>query len=157
MDTITTIGSETALLNAFRPRDRKRVELPKKLRFPVSFEHYMTWSESAGNYRYLVFRHSKTQALTGIAFKHSHPGGHVSSTRLCDWCHAYGPADQIDLLTVAPNSKRTVGLYLCVDLSCIQKIELSSKLSRKPFDSLAEELLGKIERFHENILAASPT
>ncbi len=143
---ITRILSDRALIKAFRLRDRKHVELPKKFIFPFEFEYYLTWSEPSGAHRYLVFPHENQ--LCGIVFKRNHHQKDTQTGRLCDWCHAYGPADQIDLLTIALNSRTTIGVILCLDLSCLQKIEYTIKNSKKTFDQHALELVNRMTHFY---------
>ena len=151
MDYSSQITSEEILQNAFRPKDQRHVELPRKLRYPVSFEHYITWADRSGNCRYLVFKKPGTNSLVGMVFQRSRQSESVSATRLCDWCHVYGPGDQIDLLTVSPSSRKTVGQILCVDLSCIEKLEIVAKTSRKGFDDLAQELVARMARFYDEV------
>jgi hypothetical protein len=142
MSHILNFSSESVIKKAFRHRDQKKVILPPKISFPFSSEYYFTWSEPSGVYRYLVIQ-KPTGEYVGMIFETCGPGDSTAS-RLCDWCHSYGPADQIDLLTVSPSSRRTVGVFLCCDLSCIEKLEVT----RRSFEQHARELCDKILRFY---------
>jgi len=145
---IDQISSEEDLRRAFRAKDHKRLELPKGIRFPLNFEHYVAWIAPSGTDRFLVLRDSEQKQLVGMVFKKSHHSHEVGVSRICDWCHAYGSSDQIDLMTVTPTNRRTVGMMLCVNLDCIENLAITSQRSRRSYYELADNLCQKISRFY---------
>lgn len=146
-------NNEQDLLNTFRDKDKKFVEIPKTIQFPLALKNYITWSEPGGVRTYLVFKKENWDTPRGIVFKKTHAGNLEVGSRMCDWCHAYGPSDQIGMLTTMVSSKRTVGMLLCLDLSCMQKLEVVSSKSKKSFEKLANDLTQRIGRFFESTFA----
>jgi hypothetical protein len=147
------IESEEELLQAFRLRDRKLVDPPKWLRFPLNVEHYLAWNEPASVYAFLVFKKPDWPAPIGLVFKRSYAGDLASAGRMCDWCHSYGASDEIGLMTVAVNPRRTVGMLLCLDLSCVLKTENVANLAGRNFEKMAQSLCDRIGRFYESNFA----
>ena len=115
------LASEKALLDAFRPRDRRVVEAPRDTSYPFIVRDYFAWTQRTGGYVYVVIC-TPNGAPTGMAFDRSGTGD-PSIAHLCDWCHSYGTGDQIGLLTTDLNSKKRIGVYACLDLSCAKKLE----------------------------------
>lgn len=138
------LESEQALLKTFRPRDRRALEIPKELTFPLFVRDYLAWADPAGVYTYLVFggaKAGKGSVATGIAFRRDQSAG--AGARLCEWCHSHGTGEAIGLLTTDLNSKRRVGITLCLDLSCQRKLEDEANRSGR---SLADRLAAMNER-----------
>ena len=154
MKNLIVVDRERELIEAFRARDQKYVEIPSRARFPLTFENYLTWSEPTGQHQYLVFRKPVTRELAGIVFDRGDAGRHRGITQMCQWCQASGPSDEIDMLTVSVSSRVIVGVVLCIDLSCIDKLQTTGQYSKKTFDQLVDELLTRINRFHERKIAA---
>lgn len=148
-DYVFNIESEDEIAPFFRPRDRKKVILPRGLELPMRVQYYFTWGESSGVYRYLLFKKPGWENPMGLVFRRGDQSMHAGTGRLCDWCHGYGSSDQIGLLTTAVNSKRTVGMMLCLDLSCGDKIENGPNLSNKDPQTLILQVCEKIGRFFE--------
>ena len=63
------IETEKDLLQAFRPRDRKTLELPADLKFPLFVRDYLAWSEPAGTRVFLVLPSQGSRLPVGIAFR----------------------------------------------------------------------------------------
>jgi len=147
------LQSEKELLNSFRSRDRKAVEAPKGTRFPLFVRDYLAWVDPYGVRVFLVFQTPGTQRPIGIAFRRDQQGDKTLTSRLCEWCHSNGTADQIGLLTTDLDAKRRVGVNLCRDLRCGERLE--SEANRAGRDALddAKMLLGKMERFASEGLA----
>ena len=114
------LDSEKALLEAFRPRDRKLVELLRYVKVPVFVRHYLAWSHPAGGRIYLVF--AVPDGLpTGLVFDTNGAGPPV--THMCNWCHTSALGSTVGLLTARRTSKRSVGVFVCSDLGCQQRLE----------------------------------
>ena len=112
-------ASEADLVAPFREIDRAAVEQPDKQRFPLQVEDdVFTWS--AGPRAFLVFRDRTDRPLRGIVF-HRSTQAMPDVAAMCEWCHAVRGNGGVKLLTAASSSRRHVGLYLCSDLSCVEK------------------------------------
>jgi hypothetical protein len=143
-----TVEIESDLVQAFRARDRKVLYVPDTMRFPLKFEHYMTWSDPVGMYQYVLFRKHGREELVGMVFDRS-DAGQAGRTQMCCWCQSTGPSDQIDMLTVKVDSRTLVGVVLCIDLSCLDKLENTAKLSKKSHERLARDVVDRMTLFYE--------
>lgn len=114
------LDSEKTLLSAFRPKDRKVVELKKDVRLPLVVPHYLAWPHPAGGKMFLVFA-VPGGAPTGIVFNTNGDGPAVP--HMCDWCRSSGTGSDVSLLTTYANSRRVIGVQVCSDLSCARKLE----------------------------------
>jgi hypothetical protein len=144
------LDSETALLDAFRPKDRALVELPSDLTFPRFVHHSLTWTHPAGGRVFLVFA-TPGGAPTGIAFQ-SNGGGGAAVAHLCDWCHHSAPGTRVALLTARINATRSAGVQVCADLGCRQRIEDEADRQGISAVPLLRALLERMGRFaHEGL------
>ncbi|WP_224365534.1 FBP domain-containing protein [Hyalangium versicolor] len=141
------IQSEKEFLNAFRSRDRKTVELPKGTRFPLFVRDYLSWVDPYGVRVFLVFKAPSNARPIGIAFRRDQQGDKTLHGRMCEWCHANGTADVIGLLTTDLDSKRRVGVNLCLDLRCNERLETMANMSGRSAVDDSKELLEKMARF----------
>ena len=145
------IETEKDLLQAFRPRDRDKVEVPRDLRFPLFVRDYLTWVEPAGTRVFLVCPSPQGKRPMGIAFRRDSHGDSTPS-QMCDWCHTHGPSTEIGLLTTDVNSKRRVGVNLCLDLRCKDKLESVADLSGRHPRDLVSPLMERMLRFAREAL-----
>lgn len=128
------LDSEEALLRAFRTRDRKHVELSREVKLPLFVRHYLAWQHPAGGRLYLVFA-VPGGAPTGIMFDTNGPGPAVA--HMCHWCQSSGLGSRVGLLTTKASSKRIVGVHVCSDLGCAQRLEDEANRSgRSPVPAL---------------------
>jgi hypothetical protein len=146
--TLVTIETEYDLRNAFLLQDRKRLEIPDNLRFPLTFDHYMTWTESTGRYQYLAFRKYGRAELVGMVFDRS-GAGQPGRTQMCSWCQTTGSSDKIDMLSMDITAKVLVGVIVCINLNCLENLETISKLSKKSPERLAQEIVDRMSHFYE--------
>ncbi len=144
------LDSDKALLDAFRPRDRKVVELPSAITLPVFVRDYLAWTHPAGGRVYLVFA-VPDGAPTGIVFD-TNGGGGTLVPRMCDWCHSAGVGTQVGLLVAAINSKKRAGAHLCADLSCKQKLTDEANRSGVSVLPVMEKLIDRMGRFASQAL-----
>jgi hypothetical protein len=145
------IESEKDLQRAFRPRDRQTLELPEGLQFPLFVRDYLSWVEPTGTRVNLVLAVPGSRLPVGITFRrdaHGGPGGPC----MCDWCHTPGSVEGIGMLTTDVNSKRRVGVNLCLDLRCKDKLESAADLSGRHFRDLLPPLLARMNRFAREAL-----
>lgn len=114
-----TLASEADLVASFRPKDQRGLELEPGVQFPLTVEHYFAWRHPAGGKVFLVFA-TPGGVPTGIAFDSN---GAVDTPAMCDWCHQTASGNGVGFLMATVNGRKRVGVHLCVDLSCQQKIE----------------------------------
>ncbi|ATB32915.1 FBP domain-containing protein [Melittangium boletus] len=145
------IETEKDLLQAFRPRDREKVELPKGLKFPLFVRDYFSWVEPSGTRVFLVCPSPDNKRPMGLAFRRE-PQGSSTPSQMCDWCHAYGSSNEIGLLSTDVNSKRRVGVNLCLDLRCKEKLETAADLSGRHFREAMPPLMERMTRFAREAL-----
>lgn len=139
------IASEKELLESFRLIDRAEVELPGNGRFPMVIRDYLAWSEPSGNRLFLVLADRERQLPLGIVFRRDQSGG-SGPARMCEWCHAVRSGDGVTLLTAASSSHRRVGLNLCRDLSCKDRLEEAPGVDDLPRLLSDQERLRRILR-----------
>ncbi|MHB8896410.1 MAG: FBP domain-containing protein [Candidatus Geothermincolia bacterium] len=139
------LDSEEALLEAFRPRDRKSVQLSKDVTLPMIVHDYLAWTHPAGGRVHLVFS-IRGGVPTGITFD-TNGGSGPSVPQMCDWCHCCGMGSQVALLTARVNSKKRVGVHLCSDLSCKRKLEDEANLSGRSVIPALEKVIERMGRF----------
>ncbi len=149
-ENIFSIASEKDLIAAFRLRDQKKLLLPPGLSFPLNIRSYFTWAEPSGVYTYLVYKNPTWDLPRGIAFKRFDRTGE-STGRLCGWCHSYGSADEVSMLSVAMNANTSATYILCQNLRCIEKIEETAALSGRHPEKWIDQLYHRINLFFEGI------
>lgn len=153
------LETDRALIQSFRARDRRVIEMPAGVRFPLFVRDYLTWTETSGARVYLVFTPPGSHQPIGLIFRRDSADASVRTARMCDWCHSYGTASEVGLLTTDVDSKRRVGVYLCVDLRCKEKLEdAADRAGHHPLESLAR-LRERMFRFaHEALgIETQPT
>lgn len=139
------LDTEDALLDSFRPKDRKLVDVTKDVKLPLFVRDYLAWSHPGGTYVYLVFK-APGGVPTGIVFDvNGGPGGQVP--QMCDWCHTSGLGGQVGLLTATLNSKKRIGVHVCSDLSCKDKLEDEANRSGKSALPMIAKLVDRMGRF----------
>ncbi len=143
------LETDRTLIEAFRSPDRRVIEMPGGVTFPLFVRDYLAWTETSGARVYLVFSAPGSRKPIGIIFRRDFSGGGLTS-QICDWCHSYGSSSEVGLLTTDVNSKRRVGVHLCVDLRCKEKLEdQADRAGRHPLEAL-EQLQERMFRFaHE--------
>lgn len=138
------IETEKEFLNAFRSRDRKHAEPPKGTRFPLFVRDYFAWVDPYGVRVFIVFTAPGGKKPTGIAFRRDQGGDKNIAPHMCEWCHSPGTSDQIGLLTTDVDSKHRVGINLCLDLRCNERLETATNRS-------GGDVLDEMTKLHERI------
>jgi hypothetical protein len=143
------LETDRTLIEAFRSRDRRVIEMPTGITFPLFVRDYLAWTETSGARVYLVFAAPGSRKPIGIIFRRDTQDTGPRS-RMCEWCHTYGSGREVGLLTTDVTSKRRVGVLLCVDLRCKQKLEdAANRTGRHPLEAL-KQLQERMYRFaHE--------
>lgn len=144
------LETDRTLIESFRPRDRRVIEMPADITFPLFVRDYLAWTETSGGRVYLVFAAPGSRKPIGIIFRREASGGGPPTSQMCDWCHYSGSSNEVGLLTADVNSKRRVGVNLCMDLRCQAKLEdAADRTGRHPLEAL-ERLRERMTRFaHE--------
>jgi hypothetical protein len=124
--------------------------MPAGVTFPLFVRDYLTWTETSGARVYLVFAAPGSRKPIGIIFRRDTSDSGALGSRICDWCHNTGSSSEVGLLTTDVNSKVRVGVCLCVDLRCKEKLEdAADRAGRLPREAL-ERLRERMFRFaHE--------
>jgi hypothetical protein len=56
---------------------------------------------------------------------------------MCEWCHSYGSSSEVGMLTTDVDNRRRVGMTLCNDLRCKEKLEdAADRSGRHPLQFL---------------------
>jgi hypothetical protein len=142
------LDSEETLLATFRPRDRKWVQLSPDVTLPVLVRDYLAWTHPAGGRVYLIFSIPGGMP-TGILFD-TNGGSGAPVPQMCDWCHCGGT--HVGLLTTRFNGKKRVGVHICSDLSCKQKLDDEANRSGRSVLPEMEKLIHRMGRFASEAL-----
>lgn len=143
------IRTEQELIQAFRPRERDVVQPPEGGRWPLVVRDYVAWVEPAGARVFLVFQDPESKRPLGIAFRRDTSGG---SGQMCEWCHSLGTGDEIGLLTADRSSRKRVGIGLCRDLRCREKLEDAANLAGRSDELPKRQLMERMVRFAREAL-----
>jgi hypothetical protein len=115
-----TIRTERELYGCFREIDQAEIEAPLERGLPLEVEDVLVWN--AGPRAFLIFRDRPGGTIRGIVF-HRNGGALPDAVAMCEWCHAVRGHGQVKLLSVATDARHRVGLYLCADLDCLDRLE----------------------------------
>lgn len=146
------LATEAELLKAFRPRDRKHVQAPPDRSFPIVCLDYLTWPSEHGERVFLAFKTRAQRHVTGIAFWREKGTIANAAPRTCNWCNAWGSANSIGILTADVNSRRSVGVFVCLDLLCGARVEEDANRRGKSALDAKAALLEKMNRFASEAL-----
>jgi len=113
---------EPELLACFRKIDRREVELAPDLRLPLEVDDVFTWT--VGPRAFLVLRDPPDAAPRGIVF-HRSPGVAAHIVAMCDWCRQSRGLGAIKLMSVAADRHRSIGVYVCSDLGCVERARVA--------------------------------
>lgn len=116
------IQSEKQFIDAFREIDRPEVQIPPEITFPFLLRDYMAWTESSGHRTYLLFNDEDSKNVLGVVFKRTQEPADAP-VKMCEWCHSVRGGGRVGMLSVKIDQNRLIGLHLCRDLSCREKIE----------------------------------
>ena len=144
------LDNEDTLLATFRPKDRNAVQLSPEVTLPKIVRHYLSWVHPAGGRVFLVFQ-VPGGAPTGIVFD-TNGGADPSVPQMCDWCHTCAPGTGVGLLTARRNAKKNVGVHICSDLSCRQKLEEDADRRGVSVLPMMEKLVQRMGRFASEAL-----
>lgn len=143
------LDTADALLDSFRPKDRRQVELSPDFVFPLVVHDYLAWTHPAGGKVFLVFA-TRGGVPTAIAFDSN--GGSAGVPQMCTWCHHSSAGTGVGLLTATLNGRKRVGVMVCSDLSCQQKLEDAANLNGNSVRPMMEKLVERMGRFASEAL-----
>ena len=143
------LETDRALIQSFRSRDRRVIEMPERITFPLFVRDYLAWTETSGARVYLVFSAPGSHTPIGLIFRRDSPGSGPGAG-MCEWCHHYGATSEVGLLTTDVDNKRRVGVSLCVDLRCKERLEDAADRGGRHPREVLEQLQARMFRFaHE--------
>lgn len=137
------IATREELIACFRRIDRRDVELGDDLRFPLRLGRVVTWTY--GSRAFLVLRDPDTGARLGVVFRRTAVAG-APVASMCAWCHRVRTRAEVQLLSIRITARRTIGQYLCSDLSCFSAGEASAF---EPSDAALVRIERAVGRMHE--------
>ena len=146
-----TLRSDADLLATFRSNEQKNVVLPRYSPYPFLVERYHAWTDPSGVYTYLVFKRADWETPLGLVFQKNKSGSHNTPAGMCEWCHTPGAADEIGLMTTSINAHSTGGTWLCLDLTCMQKIEEQTGEFGKNGEKRIQNLLKRMGEFYQRV------
>ena len=126
------------------------------IKFPLFVRDYFTWVEPAGTRVFLVLPAPDGKRPMGIAFRRDQQGS-ATPSHMCDWCHSYGSSNEIGMLTTDVSSKRRVGVNLCLDLRCKEKLEAAANLSGRNPRDYTDALMERMTHFAREALGSKPS
>jgi hypothetical protein len=151
-----SISSESELLATFRTIDRDEVSLLATMKFPLVIKDYIAWLEPSGHRVFLIFQEPDGSCARGIVFKRN-SGASEPVVQMCQWCHSVRGGNAVRLLTARASAKRNVGLLLCNDLSCKDKVLTTPGVNdlREPFGAY-EKLFRVVMNMRDFALSLTP-
>jgi hypothetical protein len=146
-----TLRSDHDVLETFRKTDQDSVIFLGNLHYPLSIQSYHTWTDPSGVYTYLVYKRQDWETPLGLVFQRNKPGASVSPAGMCEWCNSFGASNETGLMTTNINAKVSGGTWLCLDLSCAQKIQEMSGCTARAKEKRLEKLFQKIGAFYQRV------
>lgn len=129
------IQSEEQLKSVFREIDRDQLHIPPEMHFPFLLRDYVAWMEPSGHRTYLLF--NDADKPLGVTFKRVQQSADAPAM-MCEWCHSVRSGGRVGMLSVDISKNRRIGMHLCRDLSCRDKIiglpqanDLPTRMSRQ--------------------------
>lgn len=150
------IATEQEFVDAFRRIDRKHVQVPAGMTFPLVALDYRTWADVHGQRVFLLFKAPGQQQVTGVVFRRT-PSTRGDPPGMCEWCHTFGGRDQVGMLTTDVSSRKRVGVYLCLDLKCRDRVEDDASRRGQSALEAVKALLGRMAHFSEQALGIRQT
>lgn len=139
------LDSDAELIATFRTRDQKLVELPADLTFPLILRDYVAWKHPGGGRLFIVF--SPENGLpTGVVFD-SHGASHAQVPQMCSWCHSLAQGNSVSMLMATQSAKKRVGVFVCGDLGCKQRVEEDCNRAGKNVQAAMKALVARVAAF----------
>lgn len=140
------LNHEAALRGAFRPIDRRHVEITRDVVLPAVVKDYFTWT--FGRRVFLVFA-PLGEAPRGIVFEAD--AGEPLVPHMCNWCQQVGLGARVGLLTARRDRTRTVGVLVCSDLGCRDRLEYVANRAGVDVEPSMITLLDRMNRFADGL------
>jgi hypothetical protein len=113
---MVAVTCEAELLDCFRRIDRREVELSADLKLPLEVDDVFAWI--VGPRAFLLLRDRPDDRPRGIVFNRS-AGVMPHIVAMCNWCHSVRGHGAIRLMSASVDRRRTIGVFVCGDLSCM--------------------------------------
>lgn len=136
------IQTEKQVIDAFREIDQSEVQIPHNITFPFLVRDYFAWTEPGGHRTFLIFNDEETKNLLGVVFKRTQESPDAPA-KMCEFCHSVRGHGNISMLSAKVTPNKTIGLHLCRDLSCREKVESIPGTN---------DLTGSKDRMYRNIV-----
>ncbi|WP_373049479.1 FBP domain-containing protein [Vulgatibacter sp.] len=140
------------LMEAFRPLDLRLFELPDEATYPLLVRDYRAWLETGGARIYLVYEDPDTHKPRGLIFRRPNARGAGGVSHMCNWCHSYGGPDEIGLLLAEESARRRVGVVVCRDLGCRERVEEAGDLAGRDTAEAKRRVVERMARFANEAL-----
>jgi hypothetical protein len=137
------ITSEKELRECFRDLDQPELILTTDLKFPLVRKDYLTWIEPSGCRTYLVFQAAGFKTPFGLVFRRDQTLG-PSTAAMCEWCHCVRSGNEVGVLTATSHARKRVGISLCRDLSCAEKMRSAPGVHDFPSTASIQERIRKL-------------
>lgn len=139
------LDSGAQLIATFRTRDQPLVEVSADLSFPLILRDYAAWKHPGGGRLFLVF--SPENGLpTGLVFDSNGPSA-AQVPQMCSWCHSLAQGNSVSMLTASHGGRKRVGVFVCGDLGCKQRIEEDCNRAGKNVQLALKTLVARIAAF----------
>lgn len=149
------LSSEQELTRCFRDSDQDQIilteEIQNQLKESRLIIDYMRWIEPSGARAYLVFKGENFKAPLGIVFRRDQSLG-PQSAAMCEWCHTVGSGNEIGMLTTTSQHRKRIGVSLCRDLRCADRIRSSEFNSSASVQERIRRLVLKMTIFAQREL-----
>lgn len=136
------------ILSVFSKKERRKIKLPELELINWENLDFLGWIHSSGHLGFVVYEFRNK--LRGIVLERN-PHAIGSGVRMCSWCYTLNTASGVRLFTYQiPNTKITIGNYICADLQCsfyIRGIKETGIAQMQENLSVSK----KIQRYRKNI------
>ena len=144
------LDTDAELIATFRTRDQPLVEVSTDISFPLILRDYVAWKHPAGGRLFLVF--SPENGLpTGVVFDSNGPSA-AQVPQMCSWCHSLAQGNSVSMLTASNGSRKRMGVFVCGDLGCKQRIEEDCNRAGKNVQVALKALVSRIATFATDAL-----
>lgn len=114
------IEDKQSLIELFRELEQPEVLIPHRFSFPLGLSDSLSWMDPSGHRSFLVYKNDKMERPLGLVFRKAQTSHNQPA--MCHWCHAVRPQVDVTLMTVKISQDHSIGLYLCSDLNCRERL-----------------------------------
>mgnify|MGYP000106024689 CR=1 FL=1 len=110
------------LLSSFSLNDRKKVWIPENIvqqQYKIDEYFFLSWIHRSQHLGYVITM--QKNKLQGHILRRT-PMQKNNRVCMCDWCLSVYPAQHIAQFTIKKNKHTSIGLYLCDQLDCTDRL-----------------------------------